>query len=266
MVTRKAGGPIEPASGPPDVWRRPAGAGETIEPHRRCRRLGLRRPGAAGRPAARPPARGDAAGASRSGRAAADCRGFRAGPPESVVSRAASSAIHSTSASFGASDRQQVLRRDAEAGLQARPHREGRPRERSPPCRSTAAARCRPAASATRLTSASAKPGRGPGIARLRPMDFGQRGLRQAAAERRVEALDAGRQQARRPARPMPCCLSTHRRHSAAAVAAAALQARSASRALDLRDLSAQGKNGFLRHGVVAMTVCFPAFVPVMFL
>ena len=187
MVTVKAGRPIEPASGPARVPRRPAGAGRQRSGGRarqsaRPRRLAQqedRPPGHLGAPV-QPPGRGEVepCGLPRISRMTA----------ASAFSRAASSAIHSASASFGASEMSSSSRCDAESARDAQAHREIPPRGRSPACRS----REREAGFACRRLPAlqgsgckrQRKAGDRSGIAGLAAMDFGQRRI---AAGRRPE-------------------------------------------------------------------------------
>ena len=125
-------------------------------------------------------------------------------------------------------------------------HREARPRGRSPTCRSTAAAACASACFRQQAEQRQREAGDRAGIAGLGAMDFGQRGLGQAAAQRLVERADTG-----------------GRKQSSAAGDAVAAQhdavgragcrgasSRSASRAFDPRNFLAQGKNSLPRHGV----------------
>ena len=214
MVTVKPGGPIERASAPPCRLAQAGRRRRDDQPDRRGGRLGMRglaqqedRPPARLCPAMQPARR-------RQVERAAGCRAVPGGPPTSAVSRAASSAIHSASASFGASRQQHVLRRDAEAGLQpgrigkaglAKDLRRADPQERRPvgPLLQRQA------------DQRQREPGRGPGIAGLGPVDLGQRGLGQPAAQRRSRSsTPVGSNPPAGTA--MPCCRARCRtRHAA---------------------------------------------------
>ena len=95
-------------------------------------------------------------------------------------------------------------------------------------------------------------------------MDFGERGLRQAAAQRPVERAHPRLEE--KPVGRRDAVTAQHHASGLAGRCGGTFEP-FGKPALDLRDLLAQGKNSLPRHGVNRhATQAFPRIVPVMFL
>jgi len=140
---------------------------------------------------------------------------------------------------------QQVVRRDAEAGAQARRIRHARFVEdfsRADPQQRRPARRPRQQKSGQRQDKTAGRAG----VAGLRAVDFRQRRKRQAAAKGGIETRRPGGQAGGIDNR----AAMTPQHHSLALIRMSDRRLQPlGQRALDLRDFAAQGKNSRLRHG-----------------